>query len=135
MVLCFFSSSLFLGPNFAVSSAAAFCPSLVLMMAFWNAMIPTFDGGYESEVCGGAPVWAWDSSAAPRAMAGRKTKFFVKLKLLEFVSILTYCNKCAPSAGLYVGSSSTVKTTSSHGAKSILANAEHAVQRGGVGTV
>src|ERR1700691_265246 len=94
MVLCFFSSSLFLGPNRAVRSAAAFCPSLVLTIAFWNAMIPTLVGGVaEAEVCGGAPVWAWDSSAAPRAMAGKKTQFFVKLKLLDFVSILTYCNR------------------------------------------
>src|ERR1700691_215168 len=91
MVLCFFSSSLFLGPNRAVRTAGAFWPSLVLTIAFWNAMIPTLVGGVaEAEVCGGAPVWAWDSSAAPRAMAGKKTQFFVKLKLLDFVSILTY---------------------------------------------
>jgi hypothetical protein len=53
-------------------------------------MIPTLVGGAVWE---DAAVWAWESMAAPSAMAGRKTWFFVKLKLLEFVSILAYCNQ------------------------------------------
>src|ERR1700704_4443725 len=81
---CFLASFARVGSNLACKSAAAFCPSFVLAMAFWMLMIPTFVAA--EAPCAKAP------GAPMRSVEMRITVYFKRLTPCV-LTILIY-SKC-----------------------------------------